>query len=69
LWITISPKEAENAPAQESEHEPQVQESVVVGDEPQSDSIAILGESFEALVAEIQEGHQRLWDEPGHMDH
>jgi len=41
----------------------------VVDEEPQSDLVAILGESFEALVAEIQEGHQRLWDEPGNMDH
>jgi len=36
-------------------------------EETQSVSVAILGESFEALVAEIQEGHQRLWDEPGNM--
>ena len=57
----------QNAPAQESEPEYQVQESFVVDEETQSDSVAILGESFEALVAKIQEEHQRLWDEPGNM--
>jgi hypothetical protein len=56
-----------HVPAQESEHEEQAQERLVMDGEPQHNSGQTLQERIDSLVIETKDGDQDLWNQIGQM--